>query len=288
MKLGMLTGLWWVASRATVFEALERTAALGFSTVDLHGVFHAGPAHLSPDERLRVKRDLDRLGLEARNYVLHARHNIPSATPAEREEDLAYLRQGIDLAASWGTRQLMLNAGQWRPSVGRAEAWERAVSFLQAVCAYAEPRGVFILQEPEPYVWFLVDNLASAQQMMQDVGRPNFGLLVDLGHMGLAREGVGALEPVADSILHAHFSDHPAYQHTNQVIGTGAMPLGETLAGLRCLQIDARLQHRGFDGLSVAFELGAPGDTIDDPDDWVRRSLAAVQTVDPELRVDGG
>ena len=188
MKLGMLTGLWWVASRATVFEALERTAALGFHSVDLHGVFHAGPAHLSPDERLRVKRDLDRLGLEARNYVLHARHNIPSATPAEREEDLAYLRQGIDLAVSWGARQLMLNPGQWSPSVGRAEAWERAVSFLQAVCAYAEARGVFILQEPEPYVWFLVDDLASAQQMMQDVGRPNFGLLVDLGHMGLARE----------------------------------------------------------------------------------------------------
>lgn len=283
MKLGMLTGLWYVASRATVFEALERTAALGFRTVDLHGVFHAGPAHLSPDERLRVRRDLDRLGLEARNYVLHARHNIPSATPAERDEDLAYLRQGIDLAAGWGIRQLMLNPGQWRPSVGRAEAWGRAVAFLQAVCEYAEPRGVFILQEPEPYVWFLVDDLSSAQQMMHDVARPNFGLLVDLGHMGLARESARALEPLADSILHAHISDHLAYQHTNQTIGTGAMPLGETLAGLRELGPDNRIRRHGFDELTVTFELGVPGDTIADPDDWVRRSLVAVQRFDFDL-----
>ena len=35
--------------------------------------------------------------------------------------------------------------------------------------------------------------------------------------------------------------------------------------------------------LSIAFELGAPGDTIDDPDDWVRRSIAAVQALDPGL-----
>jgi sugar phosphate isomerase/epimerase len=96
MKLGMLTGLWHIASKATVFEAMERVASLGFRTVDLHGVFHAGPAHLTGDDRRRVRRELDRLGLEARNYILHPRHNIPSASPAERDEDLAYLREGIE------------------------------------------------------------------------------------------------------------------------------------------------------------------------------------------------
>jgi len=279
----MLTGLWSIASKATVFEALERVAALGFRTVDLHGVLHAGPAHLTLDERRSVRRELDRLELEARNYVLHARHNIPAATPTEREEDLAYLREGIECAAAWGVRQLMLNAGQWSASVGRAEAWRRAVAFLQRVCEAAEPRGIVILQEPEPYVWFLVDDLAAAQQMQHDVGRPNFGLLADLGHMGLARESAADLEPWAGSILHAHFSDHEANRHTNQVIGSGAAPTGELLAGLRRMQLDARLQARGYDELAIAFELGAPGDTIADPDDWVRRSIVAVQALDPSL-----
>ncbi|MBM3122802.1 MAG: sugar phosphate isomerase/epimerase [Chloroflexi bacterium] len=283
MKLSMLTGLWYVASKATVFEALERAAALGFRTVDLHGVFHAGPAHLTPDERRLLRRELDRLGLEARNYVLHARHNIPGATPTEREEDLAYLREGLECASSWGVRQLMLNAGQWTVGVGRADAWRRAAAFLQRVCEEAEPRGIYILQEPEPYVWFLVDDLAAAQQMQQDVARPNFGLLADLGHMGLARESAADLEPLSGAILHAHFSDHEANRHTNEVIGGGAVPTRDLLAGLRRMQLDARLQAQGFDELAIAFELGVPGDDIADPDDWVRRSIAAVQTLDPGL-----
>jgi sugar phosphate isomerase/epimerase len=283
MKLSMLTGLWYVASKATVFEALERVAALGFRTVDLHGVFHAGPAHLTPEERRGVRRELDRLGLEARNYVLHARHNIPGATPTEREEDLDYLREGLDCAAGWGIRQMMLNAGQWSPAVGRAEAWRRAVAFLQRVCEDAESRGISILQEPEPYVWFLVNDLAAAQQMHHDVGRPNFGLLADLGHMSLARESAAELEPLSGSILHAHLSDHEENRHTNQAIGSGAVPAGELLAGLRQMQLDARLQARGYDELAIAFELGAPGDTIADPDDWVRQSIAAVQALDPSI-----
>jgi sugar phosphate isomerase/epimerase len=283
MKLSILTGLWHIAAGATVFEALERVAALGFRTVDLHGVFHAGPAHLTPDERVRVRRELDRLGLEARNYVLHARHNIPGATPAEREEDLAYLRQGLDCAARWGVRQMMLNAGQWSASVGRAEAWRRAVAFLQRVCEEAEPLGIFILQEPEPYVWFLVDDLATAQQMQQDVGRPNFGLLADLGHMGLARESAADLEPLSGVLLHAHFSDHEANRHTNQALGSGAVPTGDLLTGLRRMQLDARLQARGYDELAIAFELGVPGDLIPDPEALVRRSIAAAQAIDPGL-----
>jgi len=285
MKLGMLTGLWYVASQASVFEAMERAAALGFRTVDLHGVFHAGPMHLTPEARRRVRPELDRLGLEARNYVLHARHNIPSATPNEREEDLAYLREGIECAASWGIRQLMLNAGQWAPAAGRSEAWRRAVAFLQAVCEAGETRGVSIVQEPEPYVWFLVDDLAAARQMQYDVARPNFGLLVDLGHMGLAHESAAELEPLAGSILHAHFSDHLVNQHTNQVIGTGAVPLGDMLAGLRALRVDEQLRARGYDELTIAFELGAPGDTIPDPDDWVERSIAAIRALDPSIGV---
>jgi sugar phosphate isomerase/epimerase len=177
----------------------------------------------------------------------------------------------------------MLNAGQWSVGVGRADAWRRAVDFLQRVCEEAEPRGITILQEPEPFVWFLVDDLAAAQQMLHDVGRPNFGVLADLGHMGLARESAADLEPLSGAILHAHFSDHEATRHTNQVIGSGAAPTGDLLAGLRRMELDAQLQARGYDELAIAFELGAPGDTIADPDDWVRRSIAAVQALDPSL-----
>jgi len=102
MKIGMLTGLWFVADGATLIKSLRRAAALGFRYVDIHGVFHGGPAHLKPGERLTVKSEMKALGLAPRNYVLHAPHNPPSANEVEVEENFACLREGIDMALTWG------------------------------------------------------------------------------------------------------------------------------------------------------------------------------------------
>ena len=285
MKAGMLSGLWYVAEGASLIESLRRSAGLGFHYVDLHGVFHAGPRHLSRRDRIAVRRQLDSLGLVPRNYVLHALHNIPSATEAERRENLDYLKEGVDLAVAWGVRQIMLNAGQWVHGMGRQEAWALSVAFLRQVCDYAGERLVYIAQETEPYVWFLVPDLASASAMAADVDRANFATLVDLGHMALARESASDLSQVEHSVIHAHFSDHEPYRHTNQVIGTGCTPTADYLQCLTSLEQHGWSERFGYEELVVSFELGSPGDTIADPDAWVRRSLEHVLTVAPDVSV---
>ena len=286
MKIGMLTGIWWIAEQATLIESLRRTAALGFRYVDLHGVFHGGPQHLSPGERLEVKTELQALGLTPRNYVLHPLHNLASASEAELEQSLNYLKEGIDLALSWGIRQLELNTGQWVYGIPRTASWEKAVRFLQKLCDYAAPRDFYIAIESEPYVWFLVNDLASTVRMLADVDRRNFTVLVDLGHLALERQSPDQLDQIADVIINAHFSDHRPTQHTNQVIGSGFTPTADYLDALRQMQIDRRVQRFGFDELLVSFELGVPGDTIVEPDDWVRRSLQYVQQVAPYMSLD--
>jgi sugar phosphate isomerase/epimerase len=283
MKLGMLTGLWYLAEGASLFESLRRAAGLGFRVVDLHGVFHAGPAHLSGAERARIGGELDRLGLTARSYVLHARHNIASANAAEADDDLAYLTEGLDLAAAWGINQLMLNAGQWAPGVPRRLGWSRAVGFLQQVCRRAADRGLFVAIEPEPYVWFLVSDLASSLRMLADVDMPNLACLVDLGHMALAREGPSDLAPLKGRIIHAHLSDHQPYQHTNQPLGTGFAPLGPYLKALGELEVDRDASRWGYDELVVSFELGVPGTPVDDADEWVRISLDNLRRSAPQV-----
>jgi protein FrlC len=184
MRIGMLSGLWYIAEGASALESIRRMAALGFHHVDVHGTFHAGPQHLSPRERLAVGRELDRLGLEPRNYVLHPLHNIPEADGTQHEENVTHLRDGVDLAGTWGIRQIMLNAGRWVYGMPREQAWRRSVEYLREVCDYAGERGVYIAQETEPYVWFLVNDLTSARAMAADVNRPNFVTLLDLGPWG--------------------------------------------------------------------------------------------------------
>jgi len=288
MKIGMLTGLWFVAEGATLIHSLRRAATLGFEYVDIHGVFHGGPALLKPEERLAVKSEMKALGLVPRNYVLHALHNLPSANEVELEENFTCLREGIDMALTWGVNQLMLNAGQWAYGMTRQAAWEKSVRFLRRVCDYAAPRGVFIAQEPEPYVWFLVNDIASTVRMMEDVDRRNFTVLVDLGHMALAREGPEELAGVGNAIIHAHFSDHKPFLHTNQVIGTGFTRTKDYLDELRRMEIDRRVKRFGYDELVISFELGVPGDRIGDPEDWVKRSIQHIQQIAPDMTLSDG
>jgi len=273
MKIGMLTGLWYVAETATLIESLRRVAALGFHYVDLHGVLHAGPAHLSAAERRDVGKEMTALGLEPRNYVLHAPTNLASASSGEMDECLEYLKEGIDLALTWDVHQLMLNAGQWTYGKKRDESWQKAVQFIRQVCDYALPRDMYIAIESEPYVWYLINDVASTLKMLKDVDRPNLTTLLDLGHLALAREGMPEIRSLQDTIIHAHFSDHSATQHTNQILGSGITKTADYLAMLRDVDIDQRIKKFGYDELVISFELGFPGDTIADPDRWVRESL---------------
>lgn len=285
MKIGMLTGIWYIAEGASLVESLRRASALGFRYVDLHGVFHGGPAHLQAAERLAVSDVMRSLGLIPRNYVLHPPHNLASANDAELEECFNYLAEGIEMALSWGINQMMLNAGQWSPKVPRRFAWERAVRFLQRVCDYAAQRDFFIAIESEPYVWFLVNDLESALRIIADVDRANLTVLIDLGHLALERTRPEELRSIADRIIHAHFSDHRPYQHTNQVIGTGFVPFADYLNWLHQIEIDRRVQRFGYDEFVLSFELGMPGDQIEDPDEWVKRSREHVCQLAPYLKM---
>ncbi len=111
--------------------------------------------------RQQVKTELETLGLEARNYVLHSPHNPACCSRTELESSIEYLREGIDLCLYWGINQLMLNPGQWVYGVPRQQAWENAVRFIRNVCEYAAAREIFIALEAEPYVWFLVNDIPS-------------------------------------------------------------------------------------------------------------------------------
>jgi sugar phosphate isomerase/epimerase len=283
MKIGMLTGIWYVAEQATIIASLKRVAELGFRYVDLHGVFHAGPHQLTVKQRKEVKTEMDTLGLIPSSYILHSPVNLPSTNEKEQEECYRYLCEGVDLAVEWGTNNLQLNAGQWVYGMPRGDAWNKSARFLQRVCDYAAPRGIYVCQEAEPYVWFMVNDIPSTLKMLADVDRQNFTVLMDIGHMALSREDPQELAKVIDCVIHGHFSDHQPFVHTNQIIGTGMTPTAQYLEALSRFDIDNRVKRFGYDELVISLELGVPTDKIEDPDDWVRRSVQNIQQMYPDI-----
>ena len=283
MKIGMLTGIWFIAEKASLVASLQRAAALGFRYVDIHGVFHGGPAHLSETDCKEITNALESLGLVGRNYVLHPPGNPAAANEVQQAQNLDYLKRGFDFASAWGINQIMLNAGQWTYGANRQTSWQRSVRFLQQVCETAAKWNIFIALEAEPYIWFLVNDLGSGRRMLDEVDRDNCKLLVDLGHMALAHESPGDLDAVKHDIIHIHFSDHQTNLHTNQPIGTGVTRTAEYLNWLRDAGIDELARRFGNEEIVASFELGVPGDRIEDPDGWVKQSLAYIHEVAPYM-----
>jgi sugar phosphate isomerase/epimerase len=195
------------------------------------------------------------------------------------QESFNYLAEAIDMALLWGVNQIMLNAGTWAYQLSRKASWEKSVRFLQRICDYAAPREIFIAQEAEPFVWFMVNDITSTIKMLEDVNRPNFTTLVDLGHMALAREGPQELHRLRNSIIHAHISDHEPLKHTNQTVGTGFVQISDYLDELKAMNVDNQMRHFGYDELVLSFELGFPGDSIEDPDGMAKHSLEHVQHI---------
>lgn len=78
-------------------------------------------------------------------------------------------------------------------------------------------------------------------------------------------------------------NNNDPFCHTNQIIGTGFAPTASYLDELRHIDIDRRMNRFGYNELVVSMELGFPGDTIKDPDDWVLQSLHHVQEIAPYL-----
>lgn len=99
--------------------------------------------------------------------------------------------------------------GVVRPSVERARAYEWMVGALQECCRAAEAEGVKLALEPlNRYETTLVTTVDEGLRLIEDVGAPNLGLLLDTFHMNIEEPSIeGSIAACGPHILHFHLAD---------------------------------------------------------------------------------
>lgn len=275
MKLGVITTPWSLAEGLSLPETFERIAALGYRYVDISGVRHGDPLALSDAEKQAAADALRRNALVPACIALWPPGNVATPDTAERESCFAYVRAGIDFAAQLGTPNVLFNTGQRSIGLEHGRAWQNAVGFVRQAADYADEHGISVLVESEPYVYYVMNDLATSLQMVEEVDRPNCLTIIDLGHMSLSRESPTALADAADKVGHIHITDNDGLLHANDIVGTGTTPVRAYLAAIH---------EAGLDRDPVAvIELGVPGDRIDSPERWVEASSAHALEVAPFL-----
>ncbi len=172
-----------------------------------------------------LKQALDNAGLQA--IVCGAfgpDRDLANADAQLRQNGMTYVQWLVDAAAELGSPVV---AGPMYSSVGKAHLptavereaeWERAVSGLELLAAYAGERGVKLAFEPlNRFETDMINVVEQGLTLIGDVGSPYLGFHLDTFHMHLEeKDSAAAIRSADDRVFHFH-----ACENDRGVPGTG-------------------------------------------------------------------
>lgn len=224
-------------------DALSILAEIGYRSVALTLDWHA----LSPFEPDWQKRaDLTRRGLEllrmrsvvetGARFLLDSRRKhqptLISALPEQRQRRLEFLMRAVDIAEILGAAAVSFWSGTQVDLPGDDELWHRLVDGCQRLADYAAPKKVRLAFEPEPGM--LIAAMPQFDELRRRVGRDNFGLTLDVGHLHCQGETPIAKHIHAQrSILwNIHIEDMRQGVHDHLMFGEGEIEFPPVLRAL--------------------------------------------------------
>jgi sugar phosphate isomerase/epimerase len=201
VRLGYTT---WSMQSVPAEDAIPTLAGIGFDSIELTVVpgWRDELDSLTPARRRRIRALLaeHRLALPA----LAAHRSLVATDPAEHAENWRRLTAAVDLAAEWATAEgppaIDTTAG------GKAGQWDELKSLIVErtgkLCEYAATRGVTIAIEP--HVMNALDTPDRVLWLLDQVGRPNLKLTLDISHFNV--QGIPIEESVAKLAPHSVFT----------------------------------------------------------------------------------
>lgn len=150
--------------------------------------------------------------------------------PAVREAAIARTLSHLPFASRAGAVLIIgLLRGIVRPGVAPAQAMAWLVEALQRCCVEAQRYGVRIALEPiNRYETTLINTVAEGLALIERVGSPNMGLLLDTYHMNIEEPILEeSILACGERIFHFHVADSNRWHP-----GAGHLDFGSLLAAL--------------------------------------------------------
>ncbi|TXI08487.1 MAG: hydroxypyruvate isomerase [Rhizobium sp.] len=155
---------------------------------------------------------------------------IALTNPANKEAWLKGLRDSVSVAQRLGAPVLIAQAGDDLPEFSRAEQRAAIVAALSAGADILEGSGVRVGLEPLntkiDHVGYYLSSTAEGLDIVDEVGRPEIGIVYDLYHSAVMGEDTPeVVGDRIDRIVHLHVADHPGRGDP----GTGHVDLAKRL-----------------------------------------------------------
>jgi fructoselysine 3-epimerase len=252
-------------------EAIRRTAAAGFAGIDIWGGRpHAYRRDLQPEEIRALRSLLEKLYLELPSLIpaqFRYPTNLCSSNETIRLDSVAYIQDGLELAAGLGAPLVSVCPGHTLAGQSKADGWGRLRASLLEICGRAKKLGVRVAIEPaDAYETDLMNTVAETMQMVNELDLPELGVLLDSGHAHVSGESfTQAVLAAGERLFHVHVDDNLGKRDQHLVPGDGTCDFNALMEALKAA---------GYQGYLTA-ELG--WDYILDPDPPVRESARRMQ-----------
>lgn len=231
--------------KSTLAEAIAAIAQIGYRGVELMAdVPHAHPTTFTTEERLKIKNQIESLGMQVSNvnaFTHFADGDTYHPTwieddPAKREIRIAHTIACVDIAAQFGAKSISLQPGG--PTIGTsispALAGERFAVGLRRVLPYAKQHNITLAVEPEPglFIETAAEYLKFKEEFFSDETLVRMNC--DIGHLFCVGEDPAAvIRAMAQQIAHVHLEDigkNRVHQHLTP--GKGVIDFRSIFAAL--------------------------------------------------------
>jgi len=235
MKLGIINSAFQQAGIDTA-SGLKHISRIGFDCVD---VFTAAVG-ISRKEVSLVANASEKLGLPIISLPVVALGLLDFNEPV-REFHLERCRKFVDLAKSWGAKNILLVLGEyvWQREVIAPQAqWQWGLETCRRLGDYVDRKGIDIALELEPFRLSLLNNVAAMVRFLDECQHPRVRANIDVSHLVLSDTTPADLRKLKGKAIHVHVSDCDGKVHGDLPPGRGVVKFVPYLQAIKELKID--------------------------------------------------
>lgn len=271
LSLSQVTGSNFAYQHLPFDRFLDDAAELGREHLELWGIApHLHVPQIGDAEARAIRRRAESRGLAVRcltpEQVMYP-VNLASPVTWLRARSVALFRRAAELCAELGAGLLLLTPGRGFEDEPVEAARRRSVDAVGEITAYAATLGVTcVLEALQRVESNLVNDSRALAAMIDEVGAPNLGAVLDTVAMAVAGESVDDyFDALGDRVRHVHLIDGRPAGHL--AWGDGSLPLASYVESLG---------RRGYTG-HLTFELFGDGTYAFEPRPAVERCLSGVR-----------
>jgi xylose isomerase len=161
--------------------------------------------------------------------------SLTAADPAVRRKAMERVKRGIDFAAEVEAADVQLWLGQdgyeYPFQADYASAWDRLAESLREAAEYRPDVKITVeYKAKEPRARCFIANAGTALALVNDVGLPNIGVTLDVGHSLMAKENpaeAAVLLARYKRLFHLHINDN--YRDWDHDLLPGTVNFWDTL-----------------------------------------------------------